>query len=64
MGVLAGFLILSFYGVVGGWTLAYIVKSLGSNIAHFETPEKAGEFFGTLYCRELFGNCGLPPSHL
>jgi neurotransmitter:Na+ symporter, NSS family len=46
MGVLAGFLILSFYGVVGGWTIAYIVKSLGSNIAHFETPEKAGEFFG------------------
>ena len=28
MGVLAGFFILSFYGVVGGWTFAYIVKSI------------------------------------
>ncbi len=29
MGVLAGFLILSFYSVVGGWTMAYLVRALG-----------------------------------
>ena len=28
MGVLAGFLILSFYSVVGGWTMAYLVRAL------------------------------------
>lgn len=47
MGVLAGFLILSFYGVVGGWTLAYIVKSITAAVTHFGTPQEAGEFFGT-----------------
>lgn len=29
MGVLAGFLILSFYSVVGGWTMAYVVRAIG-----------------------------------
>lgn len=28
MGVIAGFLILSFYSVVGGWTMAYVVRAL------------------------------------
>lgn len=46
MGVLAGFLILSFYGVVGGWTLAYVVKSLTHTVDHFANPKEAGEFFG------------------
>jgi neurotransmitter:Na+ symporter, NSS family len=46
MGVLAGFLILSFYGVVGGWTLAYIVKSITGSSVHFSSPKEAGEFFG------------------
>ncbi|MDH5763679.1 MAG: sodium-dependent transporter [Nitrospinota bacterium] len=46
MGVLAGFLILSFYGVVGGWTLAYVVKSLTHTIDHFANPGEAGKFFG------------------
>lgn len=45
MGVLAGFLILSFYGVVGGWTLAYIVKSLSQSILEFQSPKDAGQFF-------------------
>ncbi len=47
MGVVAGFLILSFYGVVGGWTLAYIVKSVSGASVHFGSPKEAGEFFGT-----------------
>ncbi len=46
MGVLAGFLILSFYAVVGGWTLAYAAKALTSNISFFSSPDVAGEFFG------------------
>lgn len=32
IGVLCGFLILSFYSVVGGWTIAYMVKSVDGSI--------------------------------
>lgn len=45
MGVLAGFLILSFYGVVGGWTIAYVVKSINLTAVQFANPAEAGEFF-------------------
>jgi len=47
MGVLAGFLILSFYGVVGGWTFAYVVKSVTGSVLSFTSPKEAGAFFGT-----------------
>jgi neurotransmitter:Na+ symporter, NSS family len=47
MGVLAGFLILSFYGVVGGWTLAYVVKALTHSLDQFTNPADAGKFFGS-----------------
>jgi len=33
LGVLAAYVILSFYGVVGGWTIAYIVKSLSTPLS-------------------------------
>ena len=46
MGVLAGFLILSFYGVVGGWTLAYVVNALTHSLDQFTNPADAGKFFG------------------
>ncbi len=46
MGVLAGFLILSFYGVVGGWTIAYVVKSITLSAVQFNNPAEAGDFFG------------------
>ncbi|MFQ5482632.1 MAG: sodium-dependent transporter, partial [Nitrospinaceae bacterium] len=46
MGVLAGFLILSFYAVVGGWTLAYVLKAITGAVGHFSSPKAAGEFFG------------------
>jgi neurotransmitter:Na+ symporter, NSS family len=46
MGVVAGFLILSFYGVVGGWTFAYVVKSITGSVLAFPSPKEAGEFFG------------------
>lgn len=32
LGVLCGFLILSFYSVVGGWTIAYIVKAIDGSV--------------------------------
>ncbi len=53
MGVLAGFLILSFYGVVGGWTFAYVVKSITGSVLSFTTPKEAGIFFG-----DFIGNTG------
>ena len=46
MGVIAGFLILSFYGVVGGWSIAYTVKSLTLSVVDFSHPSEAGNFFG------------------
>ena len=41
MGVLAGFLILSFYGVVGGWTLAYVFKALTHTMSNFASSREA-----------------------
>ncbi|MBU4387886.1 sodium-dependent transporter, partial [Candidatus Dependentiae bacterium] len=40
-GVLSGFLILSFYSVVGGWTIGYIVKSLTGAVAMIKNVEAA-----------------------
>lgn len=45
MGVLVCFLILSFYSVVGGWTIAYIVKSLQGGIMTSD-PKALGAIFG------------------
>lgn len=45
MGVLAAFMILSFYGVVAGWSLYYVVKSVTGTLSGF-SPEQMGEFFG------------------
>ncbi|MDD9878380.1 MAG: sodium-dependent transporter [Magnetovibrio sp.] len=44
MGVIAGFVILSFYSVVGGWTLAYTLYSLGP-LMEITEPERLGAFF-------------------
>lgn len=43
IGVLSGFLIMGFYPVVGGWALAYIVKSLTGLLS---APEAIGDTFG------------------
>ncbi len=43
MGVLSGFLIMGFYPVVGGWSLAYIFKVGGGLLS---TPEAIGDSFG------------------
>lgn len=45
MGLLAAFFILSFYGVVAGWTLNYIVFSITNKLAG-ASPEVIGQTFG------------------
>ncbi len=45
LGVFASFTILSFYSIVGGWSVAYTVEALKGTFASFPNPEVAGEFF-------------------
>ena len=46
LGVCAAFVILSFYGVVGGWTLRYTMLSLFGGFLEFSgNPELAGKQF-------------------
>ncbi len=52
MGVLAGFMILSYYSVVAGWALAYIFKA-GSGAFSSTGAEGVAAFFG-----ELTGSAG------
>jgi NSS family neurotransmitter:Na+ symporter len=46
LGVSAAFLILSFYGVVAGWSVQYIILSLENGFSH-KTPEEIGSLFAT-----------------
>jgi NSS family neurotransmitter:Na+ symporter len=46
MGVLTGFLILSYYSVVGGWAIGYAFKAAGNQLA-FAGVEQAKEMFGS-----------------
>lgn len=48
LGVAAGFMILSFYSVVGGWTIGYVIETLRGSLSNFHSPAEAGELFGTL----------------
>ncbi|MCK5330278.1 MAG: sodium-dependent transporter [Candidatus Marinimicrobia bacterium] len=48
MGVLAGFVILSFYSVVAGWSLGYIFEALKGTFAEFSSADLAGEHFNLL----------------
>ncbi len=47
LGVVTGFLILSFYSVIGGWTLAYIFES-ASGASEPASAESVSEVFGAL----------------
>ena len=47
MGVLAGFLILSYYSVIAGWALAYVVE-MGTGTFIQVSGERAGDIFNTL----------------
>jgi NSS family neurotransmitter:Na+ symporter len=48
LGVAAGFMILSFYSVIGGWTMGYVVETLKGSLSNFHNPEEAGVLFGSL----------------
>jgi len=48
LGVIAGFMILSFYSVIGGWTLGYVVETLRGSTSNFHNPEEAGKLFAAL----------------
>jgi neurotransmitter:Na+ symporter, NSS family len=48
MGVVAGFVILSYYSVVAGWTMHYALMGLARFFAG-KTPDQIGAAFGTLY---------------
>lgn len=45
MGIAAAFLILSFYGVVAGWTMEYVVKALAGSFTG-KNPDQIGAMFG------------------
>jgi NSS family neurotransmitter:Na+ symporter len=47
LGFLAAFSILSFYGVVAGWTLDYVVKAVTNSFAG-KSPDAIGGMFGGL----------------
>jgi NSS family neurotransmitter:Na+ symporter len=45
MGLLALMFVLSFYSVIAGWTIAYLVKSISGGLSGL-TPEEVGNDFG------------------
>lgn len=61
MGVLAGFLILSYYSVIGGWAIGYVGKAAAARLA-FETVAEAKSSFALftgnvsliIFCHFLF----------
>ncbi len=44
MGIAAAFLILSFYGVVAGWTMEYVLKAIGGSFSG-KTPDQINAMF-------------------
>lgn len=52
MGLLAGFMILSFYSVIAGWTLAYVVKAASGTFAGI-SGDGTGEVFNSLVSNPL-----------
>ncbi len=57
-GVVGGFLVLSFYSVIGGWTFAYVIEAATGNL-HGITADGAGALFTSLLNDEtkmLFGH--------
>jgi neurotransmitter:Na+ symporter, NSS family len=47
VGILTGFIILSYYNVVAGWTLYYLFKSVTGMVSSFTTAEAAETVFNT-----------------
>lgn len=51
VGVVAGFLILSFYSVVAGWSLGYVLESIRGVFSDFESSGAASDHFIALTSR-------------
>ncbi|MCJ7552714.1 MAG: sodium-dependent transporter, partial [Ignavibacteriaceae bacterium] len=48
MGVIAGFLILSFYAIIAGWSIGYIVEAINGNFFLFPEPAASADHFKSL----------------
>jgi NSS family neurotransmitter:Na+ symporter len=45
MGILAGFMILSFYSVVAGWSFGYIIEAINGSVLSYSSPDQAAQHF-------------------
>jgi len=57
MGIVGGFLILSFYAVIAGWALGYIVESVKGSFFNFTEPTSSADYFNNLV-GNIFWNLG------
>jgi len=48
MGVIAGFLILSFYAIIAGWSIGYIVEAINGNFFLWPEPAASADHFKSL----------------
>jgi neurotransmitter:Na+ symporter, NSS family len=55
MGVVAGFVILSFYAVVAGWSVGYIYEAVAGNFSDFSSADMAGAHFVSLTSNVYLG---------
>jgi neurotransmitter:Na+ symporter, NSS family len=54
LGVVAGFLILSFYAIIAGWSLGYIVEAILGNFYIWPEPSAAADHFHYLVSNPLW----------
>ncbi len=54
LGVVAGFLILSFYAIIAGWSLGYIVEAILGNFYIWPEPAAATDHFHNLVSNPLW----------
>lgn len=48
LGVLTGFIILSYYNVIAGWCLGYVVESFKGSFRNMTNTQEAAQLFGSL----------------
>lgn len=46
--IFTGFIVSSFYSVICGWTLGYLLDALGGSLTHFKTIEESRNYFLSL----------------
>jgi NSS family neurotransmitter:Na+ symporter len=45
MGIIAGFMILSFYAIVAGWSFGYIIEAIKGSFLEYNSPDQAAQHF-------------------